>query len=502
MMLSSFVRVQLIIFSIVTVISLVVMGAYYMRIPSLVGIGRYEVTVQLPTSGGLYKTSNITYRGADVGTVLDVVPTQQGATATLSMNSSVKIPADVTAEVHSRSAIGEQYIDMVPTALDGPYLHDGSLIPAAQTTVPQDIAPMLDTANKNLAAIAPGKLSTLIDESYKAFNGTGPDLQRLLDSANLLVHDAHANVAPTTRLIDDMGPFLSAQAQSSDDIYTWARNLNSLTAQARERDDSIRAILQKGPGAADEATKLFQQLKPTLPLLLGNLTSLGQVAATYNPSLEQTLVILPQLMSMLNTIGVPNDVHNGGAGGPVLSFNLGNLNAPENCTTGYLPASERRDASAVDAPPRTTDPMYCAIPQNAPLDVRGARNLPCMEHPGKRAPTVAICNSDEEYQPKGTNPWIGDPLPVVGNPLGDQVPGNGGPAQPAPGAGGGTQAAPASYGTAVTPGAPPPVATATYDAKTGRYQGHDGATYELSSVATPSSNEVRTWQTMLTGRSA
>jgi hypothetical protein len=46
------------------------------------------------------------------------------------------------------------------------------------------------------------------------------------------------------------------------------------------------------------------------------------------------------------------------------------------------------------------------------------------------------------------------------------------------------------------------VATATYDAKTGRYQGHDGATYELSSVATPSSNEVRTWQTMLTGRSA
>jgi phospholipid/cholesterol/gamma-HCH transport system substrate-binding protein len=363
--------------------------------------------------------------------------------------------------------------------------------------VPQDIAPMLDTANKNLAAIAPGKLTTLIDESYRAFNGTAPDVQRLLDSSNLFVQEAHANVEVTTNLIDRLPQFLDAQAQSADNIYAWARNINSLTSQMKDRDQAIQSIMQKGPGAADEATRLFQDLKPTLPLLLDNLTSLGQVGATYNPSLETVLVVAPQLLAYMTTAGTPNK---GGTDEPFLSFNLGNLNSPEPCTTGYLPASERRDASALDAPLRTDDPMFCAIPQDAPLDVRGVRNLPCMDKPGKRAPTVEICKSDEEYQPRGTNPWIGDPLPIVDNPLAGQAEG----AAPAslPSGGGGAQMTPSSYGGGTPQSGRPAIATASYDPNTGRYQGSDGTTYALSTIATPSSKEDPSWQTMLMGRSA
>ena len=54
--------------------------------------------------------------------------------------------------------------------------------------------------------------------------------------------------------------------------------------------------------------------------------------------------------------------------------------------------------------------MYCRIPQDAPFNVRGARNLPCVTVPGKRAPTVKMCESDENYIPlnDGYN-WKGDP---------------------------------------------------------------------------------------------
>ena len=41
--------------------------------------------------------------------------------------------------------------------------------------------------------------------------------------------------------------------------------------------------------------------------------------------------------------------------------------------------------------------------------VRGARNLPCVDVPGKRAATPAECLSDKPYVPLGTNPWYGDP---------------------------------------------------------------------------------------------
>ena len=44
------------------------------------------------------------------------------------------------------------------------------------------------------------------------------------------------------------------------------------------------------------------------------------------------------------------------------------------------------------------------------MNVRGVRNIPCETKPGKRAPTVELCESDEQYVPlnDGLN-WKGDP---------------------------------------------------------------------------------------------
>lgn len=401
MILSKFVKIQLIIFAVLTVIALITMSVVYMRLPALVGIGRYSVAVELPTSGGLYSSANVTYRGSTIGTVTDVTPTAGGARATLNLDSSVSIPVSAEAQVHSRSAIGEQYLDFVPSSLEGPFLEDGSVVPTSQTSVPQDIGPMIDTLNASLTSIPQQQLSALIDETHTAFEGSGPSLQRILNGSDRVLDQAYTDADATTRLINDAAPFLDSQKVSSPAIREWVANLAGTVQQADANDQHVRHILETSPAAASEASALFQQLHPTAPLLAANLTSLGQVAVTYNQSLEQLLVLLPASVSALKTINVPDQ---GTSNGAFLDFNL-NLNAPPPCTTGFLPASERRDGSAVDAPTRTSDPIFCAVPQDSSVAVRGARNLPCMDNPGKRAPTVEICKSDEPYTPSGTNPW-------------------------------------------------------------------------------------------------
>ena len=66
-MLTPFIRRQLIAFAILTVVSIFVLGVYYLQVPSLVGIGRYDLKAELPASGGLYPTANVTYRGITIG---------------------------------------------------------------------------------------------------------------------------------------------------------------------------------------------------------------------------------------------------------------------------------------------------------------------------------------------------------------------------------------------------------------------------------------------------
>ena len=120
-MLTRFIKIQLVLFTILTIIALVVLGWYYLRVPSLAGIGQYKLYADLPRSGGLYETANVTYRGTQIGKVTGVEPTENGVKATMSIDNEFKIPKDATANVHSVSAIGEQYLDQVSTANPGQY---------------------------------------------------------------------------------------------------------------------------------------------------------------------------------------------------------------------------------------------------------------------------------------------------------------------------------------------------------------------------------------------
>ena len=58
--LTPLIRIQLVIFVVLTVLPLGVLGLYYVRLPSLVGIGQYTLRADLPASGGLYETANVT----------------------------------------------------------------------------------------------------------------------------------------------------------------------------------------------------------------------------------------------------------------------------------------------------------------------------------------------------------------------------------------------------------------------------------------------------------
>ena len=70
-MLTRFVRIQLIIFTIASVVGVAVMVFAYMQVPTLLGIGRITVKLELPAAGGLYRFSNVTYRGVQIGKVTD-----------------------------------------------------------------------------------------------------------------------------------------------------------------------------------------------------------------------------------------------------------------------------------------------------------------------------------------------------------------------------------------------------------------------------------------------
>ncbi|HEV7579853.1 MAG TPA: MlaD family protein [Mycobacterium sp.] len=403
-MLTPFIRRQLWTFLVLTVVSLLVLGVYYLQVPSLMGIGRYSLKADLPASGGLYPTANVTYRGITIGKVTDVEPTEHGAQATMSIDSQYKIPVDTVANVHSVSAVGEQYLDLVSTGNPGKYFAEGQTI--TKGTVPAEIGPALDTANRGLAALPKDKIATLLDETAESVGGLGPALQRLVDSTQAIVGDFRTNITNVNDIIQNSGGVLDSQVKSSDAIERWARNLNTLAAQAAQRDTNVKSILTQAAPTADQVNSVFSDVRESLPQTLANLEVVFDLLKRYHTGVEQVLVFLPQGASIAQTVAAP--FPNQAALDLALS-----INQPPPCLTGFIPAAEWRSPAdtSMQALPQGT---YCKIPMDTPANsVRGSRNIPCTDVPGKRAASPRECRDPRPYVPAGTNPWFGDPNQIL-----------------------------------------------------------------------------------------
>lgn len=410
-MLNRTARIQLLAFAVVTVLAVGAITMFYLRVPARLGIGVYQVTANFAAGGGLYENANVTYRGVQAGRVDSVNLTDDGVAAHMRLNSDIKIPANSTATVKSVSAIGEQYVDFVPP--DDPsqaWLGDGSTIPKERTAIPQDVAELLHEADDLVSSLNNTRLQDLLREAFKAFNGSGPELARLVQSARLLIDEANASWPQTSALIDQAGPFLEAQIRSGDDIRSFADGLARFTTEVANADPQVRSLLATAPGAAAEASETFAGIRPSFPVLAANLANFGRIGVIYHRSIEQALVIFPALQAALLTVSGQLPLEEGGK----QDFKI-SVNDPPPCNTGFLPPTAIRSPGDTTLRELPTD-MYCKVAQNDPTVVRGARNYPCQEFPGKRAPTIQLCRDPKGYVPIGSSPWRGPPVPI-GTPM-------------------------------------------------------------------------------------
>ena len=470
MKITPFVRMQLVIFSIVTIISIIAMAVFYIRIPEMFGIGSYRVQMSMPATGGLYQNANVSFRGVNVGKVDAVRLTPEGVVADLTIDSGTVIPANSAAAVRSVSAIGEQFVEFTPPERpSSDRLGDGSTV--RTDDVPVEISSMLDQATALLDDVGDTKLRSVMDEAFQAFNGNAAELQRLMDSMVLFVGAVHDNVDTTIDLVRQAGPILATQNRTADQIRSWTADLTRVTDQLRASRPDISDILAKGPGVARQAQDMFGDMSESFPLAVSNLRVAARTQALYLPNLRQTIVLYPRVLSALITaINSGSNRH-----GPNVSFGLG-FQDPPACTVGFVPASEWRFPSATE--PQDLPPgMLCRLPQDAQTSVRGARNFPCVEFPGRRAPTPAECRTgfvpsdkDNVALPRG---FPGTDLPK--QPAGYVVPGT--PTD--------YDASPALYAT-------------TYDPETGEFIGPDGKKYTTGQAGGAPSSKKTKWYELIT----
>ncbi len=358
------VKIQLLAFLLLAVLVVYYAGTRYLGFGQLVHPAM-KVTVYLDQTGGIFPSASVTERGVTVGKVGQVNLTANGVAVQLLLNHDVKIPANAKAVVANLSFVGEQYIDLQPQTDTAPYLKTGSTIAAVNTSTPVPDATFLTSLDQLVTSVDKNDLRTVVDELDNAFAGSGPSLQTIIDKGDDLTASLKANLPQTLDLIKNSQQVLGTVKDTGGELQTFSQQLALLTGQIKASDPDIRSLFDNGTAASQQLQDLLTKNKTTLPLLLANLGTLGDIGSVRIPGLEETLIVYPEVVRNAG-YAVPGD--------GTVRFGLV---ADENvgvCTAGYQGTTKRSGQATGAVPPNTA--AACTEPVSSPIDVRGSRNAP------------------------------------------------------------------------------------------------------------------------------
>jgi len=360
-------------FVLLAILSIVYVGGRYARLDSLMGYGQYSVFVDLPSSGGIFTNAEVTYRGVPVGRVGDLGLTADGVRVELLLDDGApSVPASAAAVVANRSAIGEQYVDLQPTADGAPYLVDGSVIARANATVPTQVEDLVASVDTFARSVPADRLHVAATELGKAFDGQGDNLRTVVDSLNAFTRDAAEALPQTLELISDGRTVLDTQADQYSAIRSFSADVDALAAQLRSSDPDVRRLIGTGTAASDQVGALVRGSGADLTTVLSNTRQITSLAPGREPYLRSLLQLLPSLPVAARAVA-PGD--------GTIHFGLVlETNNPVPCTVGYestyrtLDEMKRRDPNFDDSRddfPFSTD-VRCLAPQGNPTGVRSA----------------------------------------------------------------------------------------------------------------------------------
>jgi phospholipid/cholesterol/gamma-HCH transport system substrate-binding protein len=296
----------------------------------------------MPNAGGLYPGADVNYRGVDVGNVTSLDLSTTGVAVKMGINPGVHIPDNGIARVKDLSALGEQYFDLEPASAGGPYLHGGSVIAASRVILPTSIGTALINLEMLLNSVNPQDLQTVESFLTSAFIGTGPGLRQIIVTGQQLFDSLVAAQPETVNLVVDGKTDLDTLQATDADLTTFTQGLAQLTAQLKNSNSDLQALIDNGAAAAAQTDPFLLGYNSSIAGTIAGLSTDSQASETFQPAVQALFQVLPV---------VATDLASSASGGQVngeLSFNTANTVCPYIPATAIPGPTEKETTAALD----------------------------------------------------------------------------------------------------------------------------------------------------------
>ncbi len=262
---------------------------------------RYTINVTFAESGGVFTGQEVTYRGVTIGRVGELKVVREGVRISLIIEQTFdEIPKDGTkARVMFKSAVGEQFIDLLPTKSSGPYLQERDEIPISATQLPVQQEDLLRLLDQVLSGIPPKAIGNLVDVLGEGLGGRGDDLHAAFAALDPLTE----TLANRTREVNDLavnGDKLgTAFDATSSEFVTGMKGVGASVSALGRGADGLERLLDSGAEYLPDLGNLIATRKVQLNTTIANLAEITRISADHLQSVADTLDWLPLFLDTL-----------------------------------------------------------------------------------------------------------------------------------------------------------------------------------------------------------
>lgn len=280
-------------------------------VTQIVGTGVFEspftVTADFASSGGVFTNQEVTYRGVLVGQVGDLELNEDGVDIELQIEPDWEedIPEGVIATVQSKSAVGEQFVNLTPFIDTGPMLDDGDAIPRAQTRLPVDFQALLRSLDRVLADVPVDRTRRLIANLAGGIGGRGEEIATILESLGTLA-DAFASVAPEQRRLLVNATTTGREFLRTKDAFADAiRAADEVFAGIGDEPEELAALFSANDAFAREGIAFLAVRSDELARGIGSLADFVEFQLEERAQVERSLTYVPQLLHAIEDASIP-----------------------------------------------------------------------------------------------------------------------------------------------------------------------------------------------------
>ncbi|GAA0236727.1 MCE family protein [Saccharothrix mutabilis subsp. mutabilis] len=292
------------------------------------GVNSRKVTALFGGAVGVYPGSDVRVLGVRIGSIEDVEPQGTLVKVTMSIDRTVKVPANAQAVVVAPSVVSDRYVQLAPAYTAGPAMGDNATIPRERTATPVELDELYASLDKLTTALGPngankdGALSDLLDSAAANLDGNGKALGDTIKQLGDATRTLSGSKDDLFGTVDNLQRFTGMLAANDSQVRDLNRQLAEVAGFLADERENLGAALTELANALGQVQGFIRDNRAIIKTNVDKLTGITQVLVDQRAALAETLDVAPLALGNLQ------NAYNAASGTLDTRADLNELNQP------------------------------------------------------------------------------------------------------------------------------------------------------------------------------